>query len=98
MKEAYEMMMDYDSLREKIYGEESTRKIAQMEMVLNFQEKEKELEMLQKEDEIKTLQLRNSRLFIVLVILAILVVIGVVNLYFMGNRKKLFNMSRPSQS
>lgn len=87
---AYETLLQYDSLRDKIYGEESTRKIAQMEMVLDFQEKEKELEMLQKEDEIKTLQLRNSRLFIVLVILALIVLIGVVNLYFLGNKKKLF--------
>jgi tetratricopeptide (TPR) repeat protein len=91
MREAYEKFVEYDSLRERIFGEESTRKIAQMEMVLDFQEKEKELEMLHIEDEIKTLQLRNSRLFIVLAILGVLIVIGVINLYFMGNRKKLFN-------
>lgn len=97
MKEAYEMLTQYDSLREKIYGEESTRKIAQMEMVLNFQEKEKELEMLQKEDEIKSLQLRNSRLFIVMVILIVLVAIGVINLYFMGNRRKLFDAASPKK-
>lgn len=96
-KEAYETFVKYDSLRERIYGEESTRKIAQMEMVVNFQEKEKELAMLQKEDEIKSLQLRNSRLFIVLVILAILILIGVVNLYFMGNRKKLFGATGRTQ-
>lgn len=89
-KDAYETLIRYDSLREKIYGEESTKKIAQMELVQDFQEKEKEVEMLQKEDEIKTLQLRNSRLFIVLIILGILILIGVINLYVMGNRKKLF--------
>lgn len=87
---AYQTFLKYDSLREKIYGEESTRKIAQMEMVLDFQQKEKELEVLQKEDQIKTLQLRNSRLFIVLVILGLLVLLGIVNLYFLGHRKKLF--------
>lgn len=93
-KEAYEVFMKYDSLREKIYGEESTMKIAQMEMVQDFQAKEKELEILKKEDQIKTLQLRNSRLFIVLIILAVLILIGVVNLYFMGgNRRKLFGRS-----
>ncbi len=89
-KDAYEVFKQYDSLREKIYGEESTIKIAQMEMVQDFQTKEKELEMLKKEDAIKTLQLRNSRLFIVLIILGVLILIGVVNLYFMNNRKKLF--------
>ncbi len=89
-KEAYETMVEYDSLRERIYGEESTRKIAQMEMALDFQEKEKEIQMLQKEGEITSLQLRNSRLFIVLVIVGILTIIGAVNWYFMGKRKKIF--------
>lgn len=89
-KAAYETFLRYDSLREKIYGEESTRKIAQMEMVLDFQDKEKELEMLQKEGEIKSLQLRNSRLFIVLVILGLLLLLGVVNLYFLGSRRQIF--------
>jgi tetratricopeptide (TPR) repeat protein len=89
-KAAYQTFLTYDSLRERIYGEESTRKIAQMEMVLDFQQKEKEIEVLQKEDEIKTLQLRNSRLFIVLVILGLLLLLGIVNLYFLEHKRKLF--------
>jgi tetratricopeptide (TPR) repeat protein len=93
-KDAYETMVRYDSLREKIYGEESTRKIVQMEMALDFQEKEKEIEMLQKEDEIKSLQLRNSRLFIVLVIIGLLTIMGAVNWYFMGKRKKIFGSTQ----
>jgi tetratricopeptide (TPR) repeat protein len=93
-KEAYEAMVEYDSLREKIYGEESTRKIAQIEMALDFQEKDREIQILQKEGEIKSLQLRNSRLFIVLVILALLTIMGIVNWYFMGKRKKIFGASR----
>lgn len=87
-KDAYLTLIEYDSLREKIYGEESTRKIIQMELVLDFQEKEKELDMLKKEGEIQTLQLRNSRLFIVMMILGGLIIIGVINLYFMGGNKK----------
>lgn len=89
-KEAYETILEYDSLREKIYGEESTKNIAQMELVLNFSEKEKELQVLQKEGEIRSLELRNSRLFIVLVILGVLIVLGSINLYYMSNKKKLF--------
>ncbi len=88
-KDAYETILRYDSLREKMYGEESTKNIAQMELVLNFSEKEKELQVLQKEDQIKTLQLRNSRLFIVMVILGGLIVLGGANLYYMSNKKKL---------
>lgn len=88
-RDAYLTFIKYDSLREVIYGEESTRKIVQMELVLDFQEKEKELDMLKKEGEIQSLQLRNSRLFIVMMILGGLIIIGVINLYFMGNKKRL---------
>ncbi len=88
-KDAYLTFIEYDSLRERIYGEESTRKIVQMELVLDFQEKEKEIDMLKKEGEIQNLQLRNSRLFIVMMILGGLIIIGVINLYFMGNKKRL---------
>jgi tetratricopeptide (TPR) repeat protein len=88
-KDAFEMQVKYDEAREKIYGEESSRNIAQMEMVMDFQEKEKEIEILKREDEIKTLELRNSRLFIILVILGVLVVLALVNLFYLDRKKKL---------
>jgi len=91
-KEAFENQLKYDTEREKMFGEETTRKIAQMEMVMSFQEKEREFDMLKKETEIKTLELRNTRLFVILVVLAVFAVLGGLNL-FMGkksivNRKK----------
>lgn len=88
-KDAYEMQLKYDEARERIYGEESSRNIAQMEMVMNFQEKERELEILKKEDVIKTLQLRNSRLFIILVILGVIIVIALFNLFYLDRKRKL---------
>jgi tetratricopeptide (TPR) repeat protein len=88
-KEAYQMQIKYDEMREKIYGDESSRNIAQMEMVLDFQEKVREIEILKKEDEIKSLQLRNSRLFIILVILAVIVIIAGVNLFYLDRKRKL---------
>ncbi len=88
-KDAYETILKYDSLREKIFGEESTKKIAQMELALNFSEKERELQLLQKEGKIQSLELRNSRLFIVMIILGGLMLIGGINLYYMSNKKKL---------
>jgi tetratricopeptide (TPR) repeat protein len=90
-KEAYEMQLKYDEAREKIYGEESSRNIAQMEMVMDFQEKERQFDLLKKEDEIKTLQLRNSRLFIILVILGVLVILALFNLFYLDNKRKLIN-------
>jgi tetratricopeptide (TPR) repeat protein len=91
MKEAYETQLQYDEARDRIYGEESSRNIAQMEMIVDFQEKEREYDILKKEDEIKTLELRNSRLFIIMVILGVLAVLGIFNLFFLDRKRKLFN-------
>ncbi|GIV37951.1 MAG: hypothetical protein KatS3mg032_2330 [Cyclobacteriaceae bacterium] len=89
LKEAFEIMMKYDSARERIYGEESSRSIARMELALALNEKEKEYELLKQQAQINALQLRNTRLFIVLLILGVLVVIAFVNFYFMNKRKEL---------
>jgi tetratricopeptide (TPR) repeat protein len=91
LKEAYQTLLAYDSVREKIYGEESSINIAKMEMALNLQEKEKEFEILKREDEIKSLELRNSRLFIVLSILGVLLILASINFYFLGRRKRFLN-------
>ena len=88
-KDAYQMQLKYDDMREKIYSEESSRNIAQMEMVLDFQEQEREFEILKKEDEIKTLELRNTRLFIILTILGVIVIIGSINFFYMDRKRKL---------
>ena len=90
MKEAYDAMLRYDLSREKIYGEESSRKIAQMEMVLDIHQKEKEVDALKKDDEIKTLQLHNTRMVITSIVLAIVVSLAVVNLFM--QKKKRQNM------
>jgi len=88
-EDAYETQLKYDEAREKMYGEESSRNIAQMEMIVDFQEKEKEYDLLKQEDEIKTLELRNTQLVVVMVILAILITLGGLNYYF-HNKKRLF--------
>jgi hypothetical protein len=92
MKEAYETMLRYDQAKEKIYGEESTRKIAQMEMALDLHEKEKEIENLKATDEIKSLQLKSSRMFIIVTVLGIIILIGLVN--FVYTKKKLSRIQR----
>jgi tetratricopeptide (TPR) repeat protein len=90
-KDAYDMQVKYDEEREKIYGEESSRNIAQMEMVIDFQQKERELADVKKEAEIRTLELRNSRLFIILVILGVIVVLALFNLFYLDRKKRLIS-------
>lgn len=86
-KDAYETFVKYDEAREKIYGEESSRNIAQMEMVLRFQEKEKQYDILKKEAEINNLELRNSRLFILTIIMVIFIVLGGLNIFYINAKK-----------
>ncbi len=86
-KTAYDMHVKYDQAREKMYGEESTKKIAQMEMVIDFQEKEKEFDMLRLESEITKLELYNSRLFIIIIILVAFLILGGLNLAYLSKKK-----------
>lgn len=86
-KSAYDMQLKYDQAREKMYGEESTRKIAQMEMIIEFQEKEKEFDLLRQESEITKLELYNSRLFIILLVMGAFLLIGGLNLAFLSKKK-----------
>jgi tetratricopeptide (TPR) repeat protein len=88
-KEAYLAQQKFEEVREKIYGDESSRNIAQMELAMSFQEKEKELDMLRKEDTIKSLELHNTRLVIVMVILGIFLLLAGVNLFYTDRKKKL---------
>jgi tetratricopeptide (TPR) repeat protein len=66
MKEAYESLNNYTVAVEKIYGEESSRKIAQMELALDVLAKEKELEALKMDEEIANLKLKNITTIITL--------------------------------
>jgi len=86
-REAYETQVKYDDARELVFGEESTRKIAQMELRLSFQDMEKQFELLKQEDEIKTLELRNARLIILIAVLGVMCVLGVLNYVFLTRKK-----------
>jgi tetratricopeptide (TPR) repeat protein len=82
MKEAFDMMVKYDETNEIISNEESTRKIAQMEMALDLQNKEKELDDVKAEKLIKELELKNTRMVITLVVLALAILVGGLNLFY----------------
>jgi tetratricopeptide (TPR) repeat protein len=88
-KDAYDMQLKYDDAREKIYGEESSRNIAQMEMVIEFQEKEKQYDLLRQQSAIDSLELRNNRLVILITILGLLTILGGLNFYYINKRKSL---------
>jgi len=86
MKEAYDMMVNYDKTKEKIYGEESSRKIAQMEIAIDLQAREKEVDVLKKDGKIKSLELHNTRMVITIIVLSVLIALSLFNLFW--HRKK----------
>ena len=59
-----------------------------MEIALDLSEKEKEVEALRKDDEIKTLQLRNTRMVITMIVLVMVIGVGFLNLFFMRKKPK----------
>ena len=58
-------------------------------MVLDFQEQEKQLDILKKQDEIKSLELKNRNLFIVLIILGAFAVLGAYNWLYLSKKKSI---------
>jgi hypothetical protein len=53
---------------------------------MEFQQKDKEYDLLKQQDEITKLELRNSRLFIVLFILGGLIILGGLNFFYRKKR------------
>ncbi len=88
MKDAYETMVRYDLVKEKIYGEESSRKIAQMEIALDLQEKEKELEALKIKEQVKSLELKHTRTAIIAIVLGAMVLFSIINLFFFQKKRR----------
>jgi len=88
MKEAYNYMQEYDRAREKIFSEESSRRIAQMEMVIDIQEKEKQIEALKQEEELKSIELQRTRLAVTVAIISILAIALGLNAFLQNKKKK----------
>jgi len=88
-KAAYEMQLRYDDARQKIYSEESSRNIAQMEMVIEFEEQEQQLSSLQAQSKIDRLELRATTLFIVVITITGLAIIGGFNFYYINKKQSL---------
>lgn len=88
MGDAYKMMLEYEKTREKIFSEESSRRIAQMEMVIDIQEKEKQIEALQQEELLKTIELQRTQLAITVAVVSILVIALGINAFLQRRNKK----------
>ena len=86
MKDAYETLVKYNEQQEKVYGQESTRRISQMGVALDLKEKERQIDELRLSGEVKSLQIKNTQFIITATILGIVAVVAVLNLWLMGRR------------
>lgn len=75
-KEAYDARILYDRTKENVNNEESSRKLARLEVGFEIQQKEKELEMLRQDQKIKTLQVKNSNIVILLGLMGTMLLIA----------------------
>ena len=88
MKEAFEYMVRYDLARDRVNSEESSRRIAQMEMALDIHAKEREIEGLKKDEALKDLQLQRTQLAVTLLVLGILTTVLLVNYWMQRNKSR----------
>ncbi len=89
-QEAYQTRLLYDQVKDYVYNEESSRKLARLEMAFEFQRKEKELEILKRNQEIIDLKLQNNRIVILLGLMGtILLVAGGFVIFKLRGLKKL---------
>ena len=92
-KKAFEYHKLYTALKDSIFSQESTEKIAGMEKQLEIEKKEKEIEVFKNEKSIDQLQLSRQRLliylFVIILALISLTIIFILNRYRAKHRANL---------
>lgn len=87
-QEAYDARFLYDRTKESVYNEESSRKLARLEVGFEIQQKEKELEMLRQDQKIKTLQVENSKIVILLGLMGTMLLIAAAFVFYSLRKTK----------
>jgi serine phosphatase RsbU (regulator of sigma subunit) len=87
-EKAYEFLMFYSTTKDKIYSEENTRLIKELQTKFETKQKEKEIKLLKKDKDLRNIQLKNNQK-ILLFTLILLFVISLFTLYiFKTNKQK----------
>lgn len=79
-KKAFNYFKLYSTIKDSIFNIDNTKRIAQLQVRNEFEEKEKEIELLKKEKKIQTLEVekqkgQNTTLIIILVLVALVILI-----------------------
>ncbi len=78
LKEAYNYLILYDNMRNLLTNQATGRRIAQLEMAYEMEKKDQEIILLQKENAIISLRAENSRIFVVIVVMSLIILMGAV--------------------
>lgn len=92
LEEAYQALLKYDEVKDFVFNEESSRKLAKLELALELEEKEKEIEISGKEITISQLKSKNEKTFVILLIMGgILFVAAIVIFISVRKNKNIYN-------
>jgi len=86
IEDAYQTLLKYDQVKDFVQNEESSRKLARLELAIELEEKEKHIEIGKKEHDIDLLENKYSQTFIILLMMAGMLVIAF--LFIVFNMKK----------
>ena len=88
VKEAYDNLVFYDDMRNLLTNQATGRRIAQLEMAYEMEKKDREIELLKKENAIVSLRAENSRIFVVIVVMGLIILMAAVFIIYIVNRSR----------
>jgi tetratricopeptide (TPR) repeat protein len=87
VNEAYQARLLYDQTKDLLYNEESSRKLARIEVAFELQQHEKEIEIAKKENAISQLEDKNNKTYILVFIMGSMLLLASLFI-FISLRKK----------
>lgn len=85
--EAYQTRLLYDQTKDLLYNEESSRKLARIEVAFELQQHEKEIAIAKKENTISHLVDRNNKSFIIVAIMTAMLFLAALFIYISLKKK-----------
>lgn len=94
LDDAYQTLLKYDHVKDFVYNEESSRKLARLELAIELEEKEKEIEINQKENAISNLENKNNQSFIIIFMMGGILLMAFLFIVYSLRKDKKINIQR----
>ena len=88
LDEAFQTRVKYDEMKDLLYNEESSRKLARIEVAFELQQHEKEIEIAKKESTINQLEDQNNKKFIIVSIMGAMLFLAALFIYISLKKRK----------